>query len=299
MLHETIYLHENRKDVTLTTYVLNHSNVFLSGLRRPAVLVCPGGAYAVCSETEGEPVATAFNGMGYHAFVLKYSTYMEGELGFPVPGQEMAPKAHCQFPNPMLDIRCAMQYIQEHADLWNVDPEKIILCGFSAGAHNCGMYSVYWNEYQMPRPAAAILGYALGDYRLQTQEEVSPFIEELKKICNIAISGKPTMSEEELSRLSIIDHVNEHTPPMFLWNTADDEQVPGVQSVRIANALAAHHIPFELHVFESGPHGLSTASAASALMESQIRPDIGVWVDLAHTWLKKRFPLDLPDKMPF
>ena len=77
MKSEVIYLYKDRTDVTLTTYVLDDSREMLNGGKRPAVLICPGGAYLSCSDREGEPVAMAFAAMGYHAFVLRYSTYGE------------------------------------------------------------------------------------------------------------------------------------------------------------------------------------------------------------------------------
>ena len=82
MYSEKIKLIEGRDDVTLTTYVLDDSPEMLNGKKRPAVIICPGGAYLNCSEREGEPVAMAFAMMGYHAFVLRYSTYTNAKGGF-------------------------------------------------------------------------------------------------------------------------------------------------------------------------------------------------------------------------
>ena len=58
-------------------------------------------------------------------------------------------------------------------------------------------------------------------------------------------------------------------------------------------------IPFELHVFEQGPHGLGTADEAGAEAKSQIYPDAAKWVELAGCWLEKRFALPLPEKSSF
>jgi len=83
MLTETIKLYEDREDVTLTNYVIAEKGEMHEQGKRPAVLICPGGAYMSCSDREGEPVALKFAAMGYHAFVLRYSVYGEGENGFP------------------------------------------------------------------------------------------------------------------------------------------------------------------------------------------------------------------------
>ena len=74
MKTEVIKLYENREDVTLTTYVLQDSPEMLAGKSRPAILICPGGGYMSCSDREAEPIAMKFASMGYHTFVLRYST---------------------------------------------------------------------------------------------------------------------------------------------------------------------------------------------------------------------------------
>ncbi|MFN8531098.1 MAG: alpha/beta hydrolase [Anaerolineae bacterium] len=146
MINQTITLYEHRQDVTLTTYVLADSPEMQNGRKRPAVLVCPGGAYLGCSDREAEPVALRFAAMGYHAFVLRYSTYYEGSFGAPPFGGDMPVNPNSVHPAPMRDIGKAFLTIRAHADEWLVDVDKITICGFSAGGHNCAMYSVYWND---------------------------------------------------------------------------------------------------------------------------------------------------------
>jgi len=73
-----------------------------------------------------------------------------------------------------------MLYVREHADEWNVDPERILVCGFSAGGHNAAMLATcYSKPYltkalhttpQMLRPAGAILSYPVTDFTLQKDE---------------------------------------------------------------------------------------------------------------------------------
>ena len=81
MIIKTLPLYVDRQAVTLTPYVISDSPELLNGKKRPAVLVCPGGAYLSCSDREAEPVALRFATMGYHAFVLRYSTYNNGAPG--------------------------------------------------------------------------------------------------------------------------------------------------------------------------------------------------------------------------
>ncbi len=269
MITTTLNLYENRQDVTLTSYVLSDSPELLNGKKRPAVLICPGGAYLFCSDREAEPVALRFVAMGYHAFVLRYSTYFQGEQSpFPLP-DNLDVNPHSIHPAPMRDIGKAFLTICAHADEWLVDTEKIALCGFSAGAHNCAMYSVYWNEPIMAeffgeqaaafRPAAAILGYGIHDFHLMFGEMADSMAQELSETVGIAFLGTKSPTKELLDVVSPALYVTKSTPPIFLWATAVDELVPVENTTHMANALAQAGVPFEVHIFEGGPHGLSLA----------------------------------------
>lgn len=305
---QTIYLREGRTDITLTTYVLEDSPEMLGGKRRPAVIVCPGGAYLSCSDREGEPIALAFANMGYHAFVLRYGIYTEGVPGmfFPEPGTKLEPKEHCIHPNPIRDIARAMLEIRAHADEWLVDVDRIAVCGFSAGAHNSAMYATNWHKPVISeyfgkdpsefRPAACILGYTLSDYiEMRNQADTDPlFIPS-----NIALLGTATADDALLIEVSPARNVTENTPPTFLWATSEDSLVPVQHTILMAKALADQKIPFEVHIYENGPHGLATSTQSSASALSNIRSDVATWLPMCDTWLKKRFALDLPALTPW
>lgn len=304
MLVQKLNLYPERQDVTLTAYILDDSPEMLNGKKRPAVLICPGGAYLNLSDREGEPVAMKFLSMGYHAFVLRYSVYGEGvrenyDLEKPLP-----PKAHCQYPRPMQEIGMAMLLIGKHSAEWLVDMEKIALCGFSAGAHNAAMYANSWHgdlisgalkaDPKLLRPAASILCYTVGDYRIMEKAVKPGFLEAFYGQSNTAYTGTPWPGPEMMQEISPARHVNDLTPPTFLWATAQDSLVPVQNTLVMAQALADQGIPFEVHVFEEGEHGMSLATQASASSHSQIRPDAGKWADLAGVWLEKRFSLPIP-----
>lgn len=304
---QIIPLREGRTDITLTTYVLEDSPEMLNGKARPAVIICPGGAYMSCSEREGEPVAMAFAAMGYHAFVLRYGVHNEGARFSPTPGQEPEIKAkeHCLHPNPVRDIARAMLYIRDHAGEWLVDTDRIAVCGFSAGAHNSAMYATNWHRpvitefFGRPvedfRPAACILGYCLSDYvYMKDAIKGNPMDEAFFANSNTAFLGVPCGSDELLREVSPSLNVTENCPPTYLWATSEDTMVPVQHTLLMAKALADHKIPFEVHVFENGPHGLAVATQASSLAQSQIRPDVAQWVPMCATWLEKRFALEFP-----
>lgn len=312
MLTETIKLYEDREDVTLTTYVIAEKGELRGQGKRPAVLICPGGAYMSCSDREAEPIALKFAAMGYHAFVLRYSVYGEGDNSFPDLSKPLEVKENCQFPNPMCEIGKAMLIIREHAEEWSVDMDRVAVCGFSAGAHNTAMYGVYWDKpiiterlqttKEMIRPAALILGYTLSDYIYMKEAAIvspDPMADGLFAASNTAFLGNAKPDEEKLLAVSPARLVTENTPPTFLWATSADELVPVQHSLRMAHALADHQVPFEMHIFEEGPHGLSVSTQASAISKFQMNADAAKWMDLADCWLEKRFALDLPEKTPF
>ena len=306
MITKTLHLYENRQDVTLTTYVLSDSPELLNGKKRPAVLVCPGGGYLNCSDREAEPVALRFAAMGYHAFVLHYSTYGNGVPGFFPTRGNLPVNPNSIYPAPMRDMGKAFLTIRAHADEWLVDTKKIAICGFSAGAHNCAMFAVYWHdpviyeffeeEAAVFKPAAAILGYGISDYHLLFGETDDAFAQELSEAASVAYLGTQSPTKDLLDTVSPALHVTQNTPPTFLWATAADALVPVENTTRMANALALAGVPFEVHIFEEGGHGLSLADQSTAASLWELDDDAAKWIGLAESWLKKRFALALPER---
>ena len=90
-----------------------YENMLLT--KRPAVVICPGGGYEYCSEREAEPVAMRFASYGIQAFVLRYSCVNK------------------RFPTSLLEAAQAVAYVRKNAAELGVDPDKIMICGFSAG----------------------------------------------------------------------------------------------------------------------------------------------------------------------
>jgi len=246
---------------TLVTYVLGGEK------KRGAVLVCPGGGYRYTSPREAEPIALQFNAAGFHAFVLYYSVF---------------PRKH---PQPLLDVSRAMCIIRENAEKWNIDPEKIAVCGFSAGGHLAASLGVYWGKeylYEVPgitkgmnKPNALILCYPVITSGLKAHRGSFD-----------SLLGE-NAADESLHEMSLEHHVNENTPPTFLWHTFNDKAVPVENSLLFAQALCDKGIPFELHVYPDGPHGLSLATSetsnGNAGMEN---PHVATWIKLCIEWLE-------------
>ncbi len=138
MKMEKLILNQER-NVSLVTMIQEVGGEFGSVVKRPAILVLPGGGYAMCSDREAEPVALAYAKAGYQAFILRYSV---GE--------------HKAWPNPLGDYEQAMALIRSKAEEWHIYEDKIAVIGFSAGGHLAACAATISKN----RPNAAILGYA-------------------------------------------------------------------------------------------------------------------------------------------
>ncbi|HEX3032729.1 MAG TPA: alpha/beta hydrolase [Bacillota bacterium] len=276
MLTETIQLWEDNEAVTLTAYIQQPSEQIANSSGRPAVIVCPGGGYLHLADKEGEPVALRFAAYGYQAFVLRYSTMHQA-----------------RFPQSLFDLARAITVVRQKAQHWKLDPERIALCGFSAGGHLAGSLGVYWNSdflkekfggnSELLRPNAAILSYPLIDFKLMSMNWFTEVNGEQVNLSQIAVRkffGTQQPTEEQVAAVNLAGHVSSQTPPTFLWHTAEDQLVPARGSIEFAAALTVHKVPFELHVFQEGDHALGLCDEGTPRHP---------WFELALSWLNKRF----------
>jgi acetyl esterase/lipase len=256
------------KPATLTSYILDIDTLKnRTWSKRPAVLVCPGGGYTFCSDREAEPIALAFNGRGFHSFVLDYSCKPTG------------------FPCAITELSKAIVYIRSIAAEYNIDPDQIFVCGFSAGAHLACSLGVYWNtdwlkEYtgisgEENRPNGMILGY--------------PVITQKKGVRHTDSFKNWMCGKEEYADLfALEDHVTADTPSAFIWHTCSDNGVNVENSLLLATAMRKEKINLELHIFPYGAHGLALSNAITADAswdEYQHRPEVECWIDMACRWV--------------
>lgn len=217
---------------------------------RPCMLVVPGGGYCMVSPTEGEIVAKKFYDKGYNAFVLTYTTNLLKKDPLKL--------------QPLKDISRAIRLIRKNADSYGIQPDKLALCGFSAGGHLCASICVHHEDIIEDkeayagisnRPDAAILSYP-----------VISSGEMAHRDSFLTLLGEDA-TQEELEYMSLDKQVTKNTPPCFLWLTATDMLVPAENSYLFAEALRKQGILFALHVFTEGPHGLSLADETWAKAE--------------------------------
>ncbi|MBR3415091.1 MAG: alpha/beta hydrolase [Clostridia bacterium] len=237
----------------------------LGGNARPdrektgCVIVFPGGGYGSLTDYEGEPISRMFNSFGIRSFVLNY---------------RITPY---HYPAILMDAQRAVRWVRYHADELMIDPDKIAVLGFSAGGHLASCASTVYDgglsdgdeiDRVSCRPDAGILCYAV----------ISMFEPWTHDGTRDVMMGDRPDREELTRRLTGYLNVTEDTPPIFMFHTTEDSAVPQENSLLMAQALAEKKIPYELHMFMDGDHGLGLALG---------RPGLEKWGELASIWLKK------------
>ena len=254
------------REATLEGYLLDTYQNFGQFEKRPAVVVIPGGGYVYCSRAEGEPVALAYNAKGFHSFVLRYST------GFDAAGFR-----------PLEEISWAIGYIRENAEQWGLDPEKILVCGFSAGGH-LALSSGLLAEN---KPNGMILGYPAAS---------APHFPGANFMLKL-LTGKQEVTAEDAAPFDLVPQITKDAPPVFIMATAQD-MLTGYGAMPIAQKYASLGLNYEVHIFGHGPHGYSLANETTCDGSSRyLNEAFSQWHDLSVEWFYKVFgKLEFEDK---
>lgn len=257
MKTETILLDEKYPKVTFTSYCVTE------GEARPAILILPGGGYHFHAWYEGEPVALEYVSRGYNCFVLTYTLSGDGH-----------------FPKPLQDTSAAIVRIREKAKEYNVDPERVFVLGFSAGGHVTAGIAASWHRdyakaspdmpYGANRPTGAVMCYAA----ITTEPEWT-------HECIVNNAGELSVDE-----ISFEKQVDERTAPAFIWANTPDTVVPPMNALLMAEQYAKNHVPFELHIYDEGWHGMSLASPVVDKSYAAHPMRSAAWVDAADKWMK-------------
>ncbi len=225
-----------------------------------AVVICPGGGYGhLAYGHEGKEVADLLNSYGVSAFVLRY---------------RLAPR-YGQ-PNPMLDVQRALRMVRANASKWNIDPKRIGIMGFSAGGHLASTAATHFDagktESSDPidqvscRPDFAILCY--GVIAMGTE-----FTHKGSEKNLLGENPDPKLVEFYANH----KHVTSETPPTFLFQTTADAAVQAENSVLFYLALRKAKVPCEMHIYETGKHGVGLATDD---------PIVGTWSDRLIDWMR-------------
>lgn len=228
-----------------------------------AVVICPGGAYAMlASDYEGREIAAWFNEFGVAAFVLEYRHRGRG-YGHPAPLQ---------------DAQRAVRTVRARAAEWKINPQRIGIMGFSAGGHLASMAATHFTsgspaasdpiERVGSRPDFLILCYAvlaLGEPYTHRGSQIN-------------LLGEHA-NADTVRRFSSEKQVTPETPPTFLFHTDQDRAVPAENSLEFYRALRRAGVPAELHIYGEGGHGLGLARRI---------PGTSDWAERLKAWMRTR-----------
>ena len=249
---------ERISDVTVPTYRFFPA----PGSVKPTscVVICPGGGYRIlASSHEGYDIATKFNEIGVSALVLYYR--------LPTDSAQVEKKYA-----PLQDAQSAIALVRKNAVIWNVDPNKVGIMGFSAGGHLAATASTHFNKDYSGlhagvnlRPDFSILIYPVISVRSFGHGGSSQ-----------NLLGK-NPSEEDLVLFSNEEQVTPQTPKAFMVHASDDNAVPLKNSLLYAEKLTANKVPVDLHVYAKGGHGFGLNNKTTSG---------DLWFDRLMTWMK-------------
>lgn len=247
-------------EAPVTGYLQDDYDTLVAHKTRPALVICPGGAYRWRSPREKDPPAFEFLSMGYQVFILEYSC------------AERA--GECR---PLWELAETVRLLRERHEEWRIEPDKIAVLGFSAGGHLAASLGAFWNDPSVGlppdcRPDALVLCYPVIATRGEFAHEGS---------AEFVSAGDGTYRD----KLNLLERVTEQYPPTFLWHGGGDDCVPPENSLLLAVELKRRGVPFEYHLFGSGGHGISTCNQETELPDATCRP----WVGLCKAWLCGRF----------
>jgi acetyl esterase/lipase len=221
---------------------------------RAALLILPGGGYEVRGDHEKANIARWVNSLGLHAFICDY---------------RVAPNRH---PAPLDDAQRALRVIRARGAEWHVDPARVGVIGFSAGGHLAGSVGNFGIDGEADAADPVARQSARADAVIACYAVISALFRpgSLKNLLG------PDPDPALLQRLSLETTVTPRNPPTFLWSTAEDTVVPVEHSLRYARALAAQRVPFALHVYPHGGHGLALAAEDASVSD---------WTGRCGNWL--------------
>lgn len=268
-----------KRNAVLCAYLLDGRIAGDSVKQWPCVIVIPGGGYLLPSTREGESVAVRFLGEGYSAFVLRYSTKVKNRATREW-NEDFA------YPEPSVELLEAIHIIRENAAEWNLDPNRIYIAAFSAGAHIALSALCRAEEDSIQTK----LSFPLNSRELNLRGMILGYpmvnVHTMDPIIQSAILNQKEWTAEDLKPLDMSLYLNKLNCGLFVWQTGEDTMVRPEDVCRFVTSAIEQHIPVEYHLFEKGPHGLALADESHAKPEEPLYPEVESWFAMAVRWMK-------------
>jgi acetyl esterase/lipase len=232
-----------------------------------AMVICPGGGYGGLAAHEGEAYALWLRDNGVAGFVLKYRL---GSAGY-------------RHPIMLQDVSRAVRMVRAKAEQWKVDPKRVGIMGSSAGGHLASTLLTHFDagkpdaedpiDRQSSRPDLGVLCYPVITMGEKTHGGSKKNL----------LGENP--SPELIRELSNELQVTKDTPPTFIYHTVEDKGVPVENALLFASALRKAGVPFDIHIYENGPHGSGLGFKVYAPYKAN---ELHPWTSNCLFWLKQR-----------
>lgn len=230
---------------------------------RDTIVVAHGGGFSIRTGCEGPNIALYFHKLGYNTAILSY---------------RLKPYTRR---DSIADMQRAIRILRARKEELGIS-DRVTVMGFSAGgmlSANCATHFDHGDpgnedpvERQSCRPDAVVVGYGA----ITAVSFPRPF-------------GMPEDFENDLCGLDMQErlylaaekNIRYDTPPFFIWQTLSDD---GRLGMNLAKELSDAKIPYELHIFEGGVHGLGLADGENDL--GMDVPHITHWATLCDEWMQ-------------
>lgn len=281
---------QDNSAITYTAYLVEETADIKNNNPRPAVIICGGGGFFKVTDREKEPVALYFLNKGFQAITLDYTV-----------GKDSG------YPKPLYDLAKLLLVVRENAQEWNIDYDKIIFIGFSAGATHSAALANSWKEpflqeyFDYPeetlKPTLVILSYPLLDFNYQYEQvfvdpdkEKPTKLSPIPKIDFLTAALKTAIGKEltrdNLKAYSPIEHISPDTAPTFIWGMQDDDCIYNNALLDYAKRLKDNGVFYELHMFATGEHGLSLINRNTQATFSDYE-ELGIWKKLCMQFVNR------------
>ncbi|HVC47572.1 MAG TPA: alpha/beta hydrolase [Terracidiphilus sp.] len=227
-----------------------------------AAVIFPGGAYVgLAGNLEGRQVADWFAARGFRAFIVSYRLSSNGYL----------------LPVPLLDARRAIQTVRARAGDYHIDPNRIVLIGFSAGGHLAALAATKFVKGDPDAEDAIDRVSSRPDYLVLGYPWIGAISPDTSHLSYCALFHVMDRCAALRAAYSPDLFVTKQTPPTFWYHTFDDQTVPVEQGLKFYEALVKAGVPSEAHIFFHGPHGTGLGKGDESLDQ---------WPRLLETWLR-------------